>query len=227
MGVAAMRVSEKRVEAITANLANVGTPAFKRQGVATQVFEIQRGRNKTRELGTHNSIDFSQGLVEPRDDAYSLALEGDGFFAVETPTGEAFTRNGRFRLDDRGELLTQEGLPVAWVGARGQIQPNSDPVTIETTGKVRQGANELGTLRIVDFADKHKLKLDEYGCFRARPDMEERASDAVVHQRAVERSNAQSVDEMVALIRAQRSYESGASILRSIDQSFRRLNQSN
>jgi Fe-S oxidoreductase len=71
-----------------------------------------------------------------------------------------------------------------------------------------------------------KLALDENGYFRARPGQEERASDAVVHQRAVENSNAQAVDEMVALIRAQRSYESGASVLRTIDQSYRRLNQS-
>lgn len=226
MGVSAMRVSEKRIDAITANLANVGTPAYKRHGVATQVFEIQRGRNKAQELGTRNTVDFTQGMVEPRDDPYSLALEGEGFFAIETPTGEALTRNGRFHVDDRGELLSQDGFPVAWVGSRGQIQPNSDPVTIETTGKVRQGANELGTLRIVDYAEKQKLALDENGNFRAQPGQEERASDAVVHQRAVENSNALSVDEMVALIRAQRSYESGASVLRTIDQSYRRLNQS-
>jgi len=226
MGVSAMRVSEKRIDAVAANIANVGTPAYKRQGVATQVFEVQRGRTKTPELGTHNTVDFTQGLVEPRDDPYSLALEGDGFFAVETPTGEALTRNGLFHVDDRGELMTQDGFPVAWVGSRGQIQPSGDPVTIETTGKVRQGANELGSLRIVDYADKQKLALDENGYFRARPGQEERASDAVVHQRAVENSNAQAVDEMVALIRAQRSYESGASVLRTIDQSYRRLNQS-
>lgn len=226
MGVHAMRVAEKRVDAVTANLANVDTPAFKRQGVATQVFEVRRGKSKTQELGTNNRVDFSQGVLERRNDPWSLALEGEGFFAVETPQGEAYTRCGLFHVDDRGELMAQDGSPVAWVGQRGRVQPNGDAITVDATGKVRQGSAELGQLRIVDFANKQALTLDEAGNFHTRPGQAERASEAVVHQGAVERSNAQSVDEMVALIKAQRSYEAGASILRSIDQSYRRLNQS-
>jgi len=226
MGVTAMRAAEARLEVIAANLANLSAPAYKRQASATEVFTLQRGGKRVEELQTRAVRDFSQGLIERRDDPFALALDGDGFFAVETPTGEAYTRNGGFRLNDQGDLLTIDGFPVAWSGARGRVQPTGEALTIDASGGVHQGASTLGALKLVTFADKQALQVDADGYFRMPETVERQPATAEVHQFATERSNAESVDELVALIKAQRSYDTSASILRTIDQSFRRLNQS-
>jgi flagellar basal-body rod protein FlgF len=225
MGVAAMRSAEKRMEALTANLANASSPAYKRQSSATRAFDVGVGEKKHREVAASSSTDFSQGLIERREDPMAMALEGGGFFAVETPTGEAYTRNGVFRLDDQGELLTGEGHPVAWSGARGRVQPTGEPVTIDGTGKVRQGSSELGALKLVDFADKSKLTIDRDGYWHAAPGQATQEPTAYVHQFAIERSNSESIDELVALIKVQRDFESASGVMRTIDQSYRRLNQ--
>lgn len=226
MGVAAMRSSERHMDAITANLANASTAAYKRQGAVTHSFDLGKGDRKHREITTTTQTDFSQGVLERRDDPYSLALDGDGFFAVETPTGEAYTRNGSFHVDEQGELLTTEGFPVAWTGSRGRVQPTGEPVVIDGVGKITQGSNPLGQLKITAFADNQHLLVDAQGYYRATPTLEAKTPEAIVHQGAMERSNAESVDELVSLIKAQRSFESAANMMKSIDQSYKRLNQS-
>ncbi|MBK7878637.1 MAG: flagellar hook basal-body protein [Planctomycetes bacterium] len=225
MGVAAMRSAEKRMEAITGNLANASATAFKRQGTVTRAFEVGTGDKKHVEIESKHATDWSQGLIERRDDPWSLALDGDGFFSVETPTGEAYTRNGTFHIDDKGELFTSEGFPVAWVGQRGRVQATGEAITVDGTGKVRQGSNEIGQLKLADFADRDQLTVDRQGYWHARPDLAPKEPTAVVHQKALERSNAQSIDELVGLIKVQRSFESAANVMKSIDQSYRRLNQ--
>lgn len=223
-GVASMRANEKHLEAIAANLANLNTPAYKRLGSVTQAFDVGSGDRKHQEVATRHSIDFTQGVLERNDNPWSLALEGDGFFAVETPGGEAFTRNGSFHVDDKGELLTNEGFPVAWEGARGRLAPVDLPITVDGSGVVKQGANQVGRLKLADFADKQRLELDSEGYYHAPQAAASATPNAVVHQGAVERSNASSVDELVSMIKAQRGFESAASLMRSIDQSYRRLN---
>jgi flagellar basal body rod protein FlgG len=225
MGVAAMRAAEKRMESLAFNLANVSSPAYKRQTTVTRAFEVGTGAQKHTELRAVAQVDFSQGLIERKGDPWSLALEGGGFFAVETPSGEVYTRNGSFHLDAQRELFTAEGHPVAWTTARGRVQPTGEPVSIDGTGRVRQGSVDVGQLKLVDFADASRLRADGQGYWHAPVGLEAREASAVVHQGAVERSNAESIDELVALIKVQRGFESAASVMRSIDQSYRRLNQ--
>jgi flagellar basal-body rod protein FlgF len=225
MGVAAMRSAERRMEALAGNLANVSTSAFKRQGSFTHAFDVGSGDRRHREVVTQHATDFGQGLIERREDPLSLALEGPGFFAVETADGVGYTRDGAFHVDDKGELFTTQGHPVAWTGARGRVQPDGEPIRIDSAGHVHQGSNQVGQLQLADFADPQALAIDAQGYFRAQPGQTVQPFASVVHQGAIERSNAESVDELVGLIKAQRNFEIGARVMSSIDQSYRRLNQ--
>jgi flagellar basal-body rod protein FlgF len=224
-GVAAMRASEKRLEAIAANLANLDTPAYKRTGSASQAFAIEGDPRGHAQVATRHTIDFTQGVLDRTGNALDLALEGEGFFAVESPDGEVYTRDGSFHLDEQGVLQTKDGHPVAWEGARGTIAAVGEAITIDGSGQVRQGSNEVGRIKLVDFADAQRLTRDSRGSWHAPEDLETRAPAGLVHQGALERSNASSIDELVAMIRVQRSFESAAGLLRSIDQSYKRLNQ--
>ena len=223
-GVQALGASQKRMECIAANLANLQAPGYKRLNSFTHVIESVRQGRKSGTIETQSEIDFSQGQIDPTGNPLDVALDGDGFLALETPTGEAYTRNGRFHLDAQGVLLNEDGFAVAWEAGQGRFQTVGLEITIDASGAVRQGPNELGRLKLVDFADRSKLKLDAKGHFRAARDAQPATPTAEVRGGALERSNTESIDELVAMIRVQRSFESATSVIKSIDQSYKRLN---
>ena len=121
-----------------------------------------------RQVGTRTRSTTRQGTLVQSDGQFDLALAGPGFFAVETEGGEAYTRNGQFRIDDSGVLQTLEGYPVAWQGARGTIDPTGLAVLVDPEGRVMQGPDALGQLRIVDFEDAGALSQDRRGFYHAQ-----------------------------------------------------------
>lgn len=220
-GVGAMRAAERRLEAITVNLSNVNTPGFKTQGATTTSFRLP-GSNETQArttLGTRHT----PGDITTSSDPLHLALDGPGFFVVEGPTGELVTRRGDFSLDGNGVLVDSSGLPVAFEGSAGRIDPTGDPLTIDGSGLVRQGNADVGRLRIVDFERPEQLERINGWLFRPSPRAEERASGAAVHQGSLELSNASAVDQLVELVQVQRGFESAARMMGLIDQSYKSL----
>ncbi|MBL8858732.1 MAG: flagellar hook basal-body protein [Planctomycetes bacterium] len=223
-GVAGMRSTEKRLETITSNIANIGANGFKRQVSVTRTFWMNEGNSRHLEIATQRVTDFKQGPIAHTGNKLDLALQGPGFFAVDTPTGRSYTRDGSFRLDDTGTLLTGNGYPVAWNGSRGKLNPTGEPITIDGSGGVRQGEVQIGKLEIVDFADTARLEDDALGHYRAPADLETRPSTAVIEQGSVERSNVEVMDELVEMVFAQRRFENSSSVMRSIEQTYKRLN---
>jgi flagellar basal body rod protein FlgG len=223
-GVQALGASQKRMEYIAVNLANLQAPGYKRLNAFTHVIESVRQGRKSSAIETQSEVDFSQGQINPTGNPLDVALDGEGFLALETPTGEAYTRNGRFHLDAQGALLNEDGFAVAWEGGQGRFQPVGLEITVDATGAVRQGPNDIGRLKLVDFADRTQLQLDAKGHFRATRGARPVTATAEVRGGALERSNTESIDELVSMIRVQRSFESATSVIKSIDQSYKRLN---
>jgi flagellar basal body rod protein FlgG len=219
----AMRSGEQRLESIAHNIANVSTRGYKRETSFAHAFEASRARGSF--VVTGGRPDLSQGQLETTGNPLDLALEGEGWFAVETPRGREYTRDGSFRLDERGALLTQDGQPVAWRGSRGVLRPAGESVVIEADGRVRQGGSVLGQLEVVDLPKEARLAQTSQGRWIVEVGARETPSKAVVRQAAIERSNVDAMDELVALITIQRSFESAATAVRTIEQSYRRLNQ--
>jgi flagellar basal-body rod protein FlgF len=223
-GVQALGASQKRMEYIAANLANLQAPGYKRLGSFTHMIESVRQGRKSSAMETLSEIDFSQGQLDTTGNPLDVALDGDGFFTLETGSGEAYTRNGRFHLDAQGTLLNEDGFAVAWEGGQGRFQPVGDEIVVDPSGAVRQGRNDIGRLKLVDFAERTRLTIDGKGYFRASRDMQPATATAEVRGGALERSNAASIDELVAMIRVQRGFESATSLIKAIDQSYKRLN---
>ncbi len=218
-----MAAQQRRLDAIAANLANLGTVGFKRGVTAAHEIEVQRARGPVRGVTTRADVDFAQGNLLRTGRDFDLALYGNGFFAVEGPDGEVYTRDGSFHLTEGGVLVTEEGLPVAWAELNGVIDPVGLPVVIDEEGYARQGLQDIGRLRIVDFEDEHALERDRLGFWSAPRGLRETATEARVHQYALEDSNANGVEEMVAMIGVQRSFEVVAKVLSAIDQTYERL----
>lgn len=222
-GVAALRAQERRLEAVAHNLANANTPAFKRTDSVTEGFLVQLQDHADQQPKTRHHRDFAQGQIKRTEVPTHLALMGSGFFAIEGDQGELYTRDGSFRMDDQGVLQTGEGYPLAWNGPRGLIDPTGTPITFEPDGTVKQNGNALGQLRIVDFADPQKLELDGSGFFFAPIGLAEVQTEAVVHQGALEGSNSAPVDELIELIRIQRTFEAVARMMAQVDRTYQRL----
>lgn len=222
-GVAAMRTAERRLDTVASNLANASTHGFKRAGTASESFDALLAGRVARQIATHAATDFAQGALEATGEPFDLALGGPGFFAVEGPRGEAYTRDGRFRLDPNGVLVTGDGFPVAWDGPRGTIDPLGPEVSIDARGEVWQRGASVGRLRIVDFEDARSLARTSGGFFEAPATAHAISSEAEVRQGFLEASNVSAIDEMVGLIEAQRGFEAATRIVGAIDQSYRRL----
>ncbi len=222
-GVEAMVASERRLAAITSNLANAQATAYKR--VATvQHGEPALGLNDGHvAVKTQLAVDWSQGRLERTGVPTDLALRGDGFFTVEGPEGELFTRDGRFEVTEAGVLVTSDGLPVAWDGARGTLDPIGEPIRVDLDGTVTQGNQQRGTLKVVDFPAREKLEVGRHGYYVASPALRQVPATAEVHQGALESANVSTVEELVRLIETQRAFEAGANVVKLIDQSYQRL----
>jgi len=223
-GVSALRTAEKRLEAITANLANVDTPGFKRQGGATQAFTVPAAEGYL-EVDTRHRSDFSQGDLERSSSPYHLAIEGPGWFVVEGVSGELYTRRGNFRVDGAGILQSSEGHPVAWESAAGLIDPHGDLVQVDGGGVVRQGDSEIGRLRLVDFAKQEALSSVGGGYYTATQSANELPAAGAIHQGHLESSNVSSMDELVSMITVQRSFESANRLVQMINRTYERLLQ--
>jgi flagellar basal-body rod protein FlgF len=223
-GVSALRTAEKRMEAITANLANVDTPGFKRQAGATRAFTVPKAEGYL-EVDTKHRSDFSQGDLKSSSSPYHLAIDGRGWFVTEGPSGEVFTRRGNFRVDGAGVLQTSEGNPVAWEANSAVIDPHGDLVQVDAHGVVHQGDKEVGRLRVTDFEDDSKLESIGGGYFTASEGMREVPAEGSVHQGHLERSNVSSMDELVSMITVQRSFESANRLVQMINRTYERLLQ--
>lgn len=218
-----MSAAEKRLDSIAHNIANSDTPAYKRMDSVTQSFRLKRGAEWDDQPRSWQRTDFSQGTLRPTGSPWHVGLEGDGFFVVDSPQGQLYTRNGSLRIDDQGVLQTVEGYPVAWSNQRGQLDPRGANPVIEKDGTVFQGDQEIGQMRIVSFDRLDQLRQNDIGYWKASPSLAEQESKAIVHQGTLEGSNTSAVDELVGLIRVQRSFESTARLLQMVDQSYQRL----
>lgn len=222
-GISSMNTGERGLDTLAGNLANLSVTGYKRQGTATQSFDVVMRGSLERKISSQTTLDFSQGALVPSGNTYDLAFSGPGFFAIETPEGERYTRNGRFRVDEAGTLLTLDGQPVAWEGARGKIDIEGAEAKVDGEGIVWQGATRVGQLKLVDFADLTRLVTDGSSTFRTVGNAKPIARRGEVVQNTLESSNVSAIDEMVAMVALQRGYESSTRLLSAIDSTYRRL----
>ena len=223
--VAAMRTNQQRVEIISSNIANAETLGFKRMLHVAHGARNAAHHPSHEQVVTGTTLDLQQGILMHTGQEFDLALEGDGFFLVESPDGEVMTRSGMFSLSGEGVLTTTEGNPVIWDGSRGRIDPANGRVLVSGSGEVVQNGQTVGRLRIVDVESDNDIEVDETGRYRLRKGKEYIDSGAMVQQGALERANVQTVDELVELIAAQRSFEMASQTFRLISESYQRLHR--
>lgn len=221
--VAAMSANQQRVEIISSNIANADATGFKRMLHVAHGVENWADDASHTQVAAASRLDMSQGVLQSTGNALDLALEGGGFFVLEGAGSEILTRNGEFSLTERGVLVNPSGFPVQWAGGRGVIDPLKGAVRIDSDGRVNQEGLAVGQIRVVNVDGPRSIEPDEFGGFRLRDGAQYTEANATVSQGFLERANLETIDELVELIAAQRSFESASQAFKTIDQSFSRL----
>jgi flagellar basal-body rod protein FlgG len=161
---------------------------------------------------------FEQGQLHPTENSFDVAIRGKGFFCVETPEGEKYTRSGEFTKDSEGYLVTSEGYRV--LGETGYIMIAGNEMTINDSGEVFSNSESIGRLKIVDFDDYKLLRKEGNGLITVEEssDMQPQVIAANVQQGFLEGSNVNSVKEMVNMMTMLRSYEANQKIVKIQDE---------
>ena len=161
--------------------------------------------------------DFSSGQLKRTGNALDLALEGNGFFCIQTPDGVQYTRKGNFSLNQDGILVTQEGFPVLADG--GEIKIDDQDFAIDGEGNISVDGKQVDTLKIVNFADTHSLKKVGNTLFAPATSefTEEKAEGFTVNQGFIELSNVDAVKVMTEMLEVLRGFESYKKVIQSID----------
>ena len=259
-----MRAQQWRLDAVSNNLSNVNTDGYKREQAAFKAFpELLLRRMKDDgqyphpfgsgdaapiigRLGTGVELNelfvsFEQGSLKETESDFDIALDGKGFFAVSTPQGERYTRNGSFFLGMEGYLLTKEGYQV--LGENGPIQIKANNFQIDKEGRIWVNAEYdlddpniliarerntwaepmlLDVLKVVDFDIDRYLKKQGsslyYDTEISGPAMIMRGENRPpVLQGFIEAANVEPVREMVQMIEVNRAYEANQKAIQSHD----------
>jgi flagellar basal-body rod protein FlgF len=155
-----------------------------------------------------NWIDFAQGALRNTSNQLDFAIDGKGFFAVDSPSGVAYTRNGAFRLSPAGALVTAEGYTVRnATGSTFKLDP-ATPIEVLADGTVMQSGQAAGKLALVDFENPQLLSKQGANYFRTSNDkVAAQASTAQIHQGKLEGSNVGSAEAAVRLVNVMRQFE--------------------
>ena len=230
----AMHLEQTRIDTLANNLANVATAGFRQ--VLNTVSErlpasgrpaqdsglagnpLSRRTGKT--LSMSHAIDLRPGPLQSTGRGTDVALSGRGFFVVQDDEGnELFTRDGSFRLDETGQLVTPGGLAIQGTG--GPINAAGGKITVDTDGTITVGGTNRGRLRLVTFDQAQNLEHRGDGLLRASEslsptDIEPGAT--TVMQGYLEGSNVDPVRTLVDMIAAQRAFEVESKVLQANDE---------
>jgi len=154
-----MKARMESLELLANNLANVETGGYKADREFYSLYtsldaspDAQTGDRATLPVIESHWTDLAQGDFRATGNPLDFAIDGDGLFAVETPRGTRYTRNGNFRISSTGVLTTSDGSAVRAKGG-GQIHVAADaPFEVKPDGTVRQGGQNTGQLELVGFA---------------------------------------------------------------------------
>lgn len=208
-----------RLEAATQDLANVNTAGYKGQRLTFGEVLAKRLPADDRPGGFVAVADqrthLGPGVLQGTGNPFHLAIEGDGFFVVQTARGERYTRNGNFTMKAGGTLINTHGEVV--LGEGGPLQLTADNFEVASDGLVRSSGEEIGKLRIVRFTDPRQAVKEGANLLRSAPANIVAADHARVVQGNLEQSNVNPIESMVALISINRNFESCQRAMKLMD----------
>ena len=211
VAVSAQVALERRMETIADNIANMNTVGFRATGVSFAAEMAKAGDTSLNYVSS--GADYLSrhlgGLVKT-DNPLDFAVQGDGWFGIQTPKGVAYTRDGRARIDESGMLRTLNGDPILDAGGAPMLlDSTAGPLTVSADGMISQNGRQVGAIGLFAIdADADLKRAENSGVMSGKParPILDFTRDGVV-QGAVESSNVDPVREMTRLIDVSRAFD--------------------
>ena len=240
--ISSMLELQSRQNVTANNIANINTTGYKTESVVSKPFDevmlankdkYVNGQAKTQILGglsTGVRIDetitnYGQGSVVSDDSNTSFALIGDGMFTVRKPDGTtAYTRNGVFKIDRGGYLVTTEGYNVMGIrsgtGALEPIKFESDEISMDYDNNILENGNQKYRFNIVNITDTKAIKKgvdNTYTVIASKGNVVQPLGKYTIQQKAKEASNVDLVTETTNLMTIMRAFEANQSVVKAVD----------
>ncbi len=214
-----------QLNVVANNVANINTTGYKSQSLLFEEYVMPVAAHKdfayadqplsyTRDWATAN--DFTGGAIAQTGNDLDIALQGNGFLAVQTPDGERWTKAGSLKIDNTGLLVDTNGNPVLSQGGQIRFAPNETDIRFNRDGSILTSAGNKGFLRIVEFDNPQELVREGDNLYSGGTPV--LSDSTVVIQGAIERSNVSGVLQIAEMIRVNRSYQSIAKLMQSQDE---------
>jgi flagellar basal-body rod protein FlgF len=224
-------LQQMRLDLLTNNLANASSPGYKAD---KPIFRLPQEDLDSAVEGAQNPalrqslspyappfdsvIDFSAGALKQTGNPLDVAIVGPGFFAVDTPDGEQYTRKGSFVIDADGTLTTPDGNAV--LGEGGPINVEGSQIIIDESGNITADGSVAGRLKLVTFDQPQLLEKTGDALFTSKdPDNPPQSGEDIsLSQGYLELSNVNAVRTMTQLIETTRIFESYQKVITAMDQ---------
>jgi flagellar basal-body rod protein FlgF len=212
----------REMAVVANNIANISTVGFRREGVVFSEYVAAMDADPSLSMAhaSGRQIDLSQATLAQTGGSFDFAIQGDGFFLVETPGGERLTRSGSFTPNAEGELVTPDGHRLLDAGgAPVFVPPGATAVALAQDGTLSAAGVPLARIGLWLPTDPLALRHQSGTLFDAGA--LEPYEDGLVLQGVLEDSNVQPVSEIARMIEVQRAYELGQKFLDAEDDRVR------
>lgn len=219
----------REMQTVANNVANLSTTGFRKEGVVFAEHVQRLGRDDasvSMALAQGRQVDLSQGPLRNTGGTFDIAIEGNGFFLIETPDGTALTRAGHFMPNADGELVTPDGRRLLDAGGAPIFVPPDAEVAISADGTVSAAGRPLAQIGLFGPPNGTQDLIHQGGTLFATTGAPEPVDGGILHQGFLENSNVNPVSEIARMIEVQRAYELGQGFLDREDQRIRALLQS-
>lgn len=222
----------RSMDVIANNIANANTPGFKRENAKFEEFvthvrpsETQKGPQALSFVKDAGIVrDLGQGELNTTGATLDFAINGKGFFAVQTPAGMRYTRDGHFSLNQDGQLVTSDGYAVQGDGGNITITPDDGTVSVGADGTVSSilngAANQIAKLQVVTFPNERAM-IKQGSNLYSTTQAATPSTESTVAQRMLEGSNVKPVIEISHMVEVMRAYEMTATMTNSQEQLMR------
>lgn len=204
-----LRARVDALDRLAADIANVGTAGYKGERDTTAAAErISFDRSLQSAIDTTHGgrrLDNSDGALAPTGRPLDVAIDGAGFFVVETANGPRYTRNGHFTVDGERKLITEDGSAV--LGADGPITIGDGEIRVDGDGTVWADKTKAGKLSVVTFADPGQLGRDNASRLRADGQTPTPVDAPSVRGGTLEQSNVSVAERLAELTTVSRGFE--------------------
>lgn len=211
----------RQINIVANNVANMNTTGYKSENLLFEEYIDSKGSAEAFKAGDRDLSfvlddrtvgNFASGTLETTGSQFDVAIKGEGFFVVQTPAGERYTRAGSFTLDPTGQLTTHDGHPVLGEGGPILLDATDTQITITSNGTISGANGEIGRLRVVTFADQQQL--NRVGSTLFSGDGAQAADNPQVVQFTLESANVDAISQISQMIEVQRAYDELTNIMR-------------